>query len=56
MIAGANAQTLYNSALAIEVAKEPKELFVVEAKNHFDLYDDLTKAGPKLVESFGKAL
>lgn len=56
MIAGTEAQTLHHSGRAIEVAKEPKELFVVEGRNHFDLYDDLEKSGPKLVEFFGQHL
>ncbi|KAI4159995.1 MAG: hypothetical protein LQ342_006123 [Letrouitia transgressa] len=56
MIAGTEAQTLHYSEAAIETAKEPKELFTVEGKNHFDLYDDLEETGPKLVEFFGKYL
>lgn len=56
MIAGKDAQTLHYSETAINTAKEPKELFLVEGRNHFDLYDDLDKAGPKCVEFFGKYL
>ena len=56
MIAGSKAQTLHFSEDAVAAAREPKELFVVEGKNHFDLYDDLTVSGPKLVEFFGKNL
>lgn len=56
MIAGTKAQTLHISKAAVEAAKEPKELFTVEGKNHFDLYDDLTKSGPKVVEFFGRYL
>lgn len=56
MIAGTEAQTLHFSEAAIEAAKEPKELFTIEGKNHFDLYDDLKETGPKLVEFFGKYL
>ncbi|TQV90053.1 X-Pro dipeptidyl-peptidase (S15 family) protein [Cordyceps javanica] len=41
---------------AVEGAKEPKELFVVDGKNHFDLYDDLDKSAPKLVEFYTEAL
>lgn len=50
MIAGGNAQTLYFSRIAVKGAKEPKELFVIDGRSHFDLYDDLDKSGPKLVE------
>ncbi|KAE8145496.1 Alpha/Beta hydrolase protein [Aspergillus avenaceus] len=53
MIVGSLAQTLHYSRTAVERAKEPKELFVVKGKNHFDLYDDLAESGPKLVEFFG---
>lgn len=56
MIAGSRAQTLHYSRTAVQAAKEPKELFVVEGKNHFDLYDDVTESGPKLVEFFGRYL
>ncbi|KFY01003.1 hypothetical protein O988_02978 [Pseudogymnoascus sp. VKM F-3808] len=56
MIAGEKAQTLHFSKTTVEAAREPKELFVVEGKNHFDLYDDLTKSGPKVVEFFEKNL
>ncbi|KAL4897495.1 Alpha/Beta hydrolase protein [Aspergillus ambiguus] len=56
MIAGSKAQTLHYSRTAVEVAKEPKELFVVEGKNHFDLYDDVTESGPKIVGFFDKYL
>ena len=56
MIAGSDAQTLHFSKTAVAGAEEPKELFVVEGKNHFDLYDDLSEAGPKIVDFFGKSL
>ncbi|GJN68175.1 X-pro dipeptidyl-peptidase (S15 family) protein [Purpureocillium lilacinum] len=56
MIAGSTAQTHHYSRTAIAAAKDPKELFTVEGKNHFDLYDDLTETGPKLVDFFGKSL
>lgn len=56
MIAGDKAQTLHYSRDAVEKAKDPKELCVVPGRNHFDLYDDLTVSGPKLVEFFGKYL
>ncbi|PVH78869.1 alpha/beta-hydrolase [Cadophora sp. DSE1049] len=56
MIAGADAQTLHFSEAALKAAKEPKEPFTIEGRNHFDLYNDLTKSGPKVVEFFGKFL
>lgn len=56
MIAGTEAQTLHYSTAAVEAAKEPKELFTVQGKNHFDLYDNLSESGPKIVEFFGKEL
>lgn len=56
MIAGSRAQTLHVSEAAVKAAQEPKELFVVEGLNHFDLYDNLDKAGPKVVDFFGKSL
>lgn len=56
MIAGSKAETLHYSQTAVSTAREPKELYVVEGKNHFDLYDDLLKSGPKLVEFFGENL
>jgi fermentation-respiration switch protein FrsA (DUF1100 family) len=56
MIAGSEAQTLHFSEAAVAAASQPKELFVVDGKNHFDLYDDLSVSGPKLVEFFGKNL
>lgn len=56
MIAGTDAQTLHYSRTAVEGAKEPKELFEISGRNHFDLYDDLEKSGPKLVEFFAKYL
>lgn len=56
MIAGSNAQTLHFSEAAVAAAREPKELFIVDGKNHFDLYDDLAVSGPKLVEFFGENL
>ncbi|KAJ5719337.1 X-Pro dipeptidyl-peptidase (S15 family) protein [Penicillium malachiteum] len=56
MIAGSEAQTLHYSEDAVAAARDPKELFIVEGKNHFDLYDDLTVSGRKLLEFFGKSL
>jgi fermentation-respiration switch protein FrsA (DUF1100 family) len=56
MIAGDEAETLHFSKTAVDVAREPKELFVIKARNHFDLYDVLTESAPKLIEFYGKAL
>lgn len=56
MIAGSNAQTLHYSRDAVNAAREPKELFIIKGKNHFDLYDDLTESGPKVLEFFEKNL
>ncbi|ERS95640.1 hypothetical protein HMPREF1624_07714 [Sporothrix schenckii ATCC 58251] len=56
LVAGSKAQTLHYSEDAVATAREPKELFVVEGKDHFDLYDDLTVSGPKLIDFFGKNL
>lgn len=60
MIAGTNAQTLHYSrdvVAAVQKAdKGPAEFFTVEGKNHFDLYDDLEKTAPKLVDFFGEHL
>lgn len=56
MIAGADAQTLHFSETAVEAAKEPKELFIVKGRNHYDLYDDLSETGPKVVDFLGKYL
>lgn len=52
MIAGTEARTLHFSEAAVDAAREPKELFTIEGRNRFDLYDDLEKSGPKLVEFF----
>lgn len=56
MVAGADTQTLHYSEAAVAAARDPKKLFVVQGKNHFDLYDNLSVSGPKLVEFFGKYL
>ncbi|KAM3504497.1 hypothetical protein MY11210_008329 [Beauveria gryllotalpidicola] len=56
MVVGSKAETLHYSKTAIEGAKEPKELFVIDGKSHFDLYDDLKQSAPKLVEFYVAAL
>ena len=56
MIAGDKAQSMHYSETAIKIAKEPKELFIIPGKNHFDLYDDLTATGPKIVDFFAKSI
>lgn len=56
MIAGSEAETLHFSRTAVEGAKDPKELFIIKGKNHFDLYDDVTESAPKLVEFYANAL
>ncbi|KAL6905041.1 Alpha/Beta hydrolase protein [Trichoderma evansii] len=52
MVVGSEAQTLHYSQTAIDGARQPKELFVISGKNHFDLYDDLRESGPKVVDFF----
>lgn len=56
MIAGSAAQTMHYSKTAIDGARQPKELFVISGKNHFDLYDDLRESGPKVVDFFSSGL
>ncbi|KAI5458258.1 Alpha/Beta hydrolase protein [Mariannaea sp. PMI_226] len=56
MIVGAEAETLHYSRSAVEQAKDPKELFIIKGKNHFDLYDDMTESAPKLIEFYAKTL
>lgn len=55
-VAGSEAKTLHYSRTAVEGARDPKELFIVKGKNHFDLHDDLTESAPKLVEFYTNAL
>jgi uncharacterized protein len=38
LIAGSEADTLYMSQDAIEKAKEPKELHIIDGASHIDLY------------------
>ncbi|QKX59744.1 uncharacterized protein TRUGW13939_06886 [Talaromyces rugulosus] len=55
MITGTKAATKWFSEDGIEMAKEPKELFVIDGLTHADLYDHVDESGPKVVEFFGKA-
>jgi fermentation-respiration switch protein FrsA (DUF1100 family) len=56
MITGTKAATKWYSEDAVQKAKEPKELYVVEGLTHADLYDKVDEAGAKCVEFFGKSL
>ncbi|KAK9243168.1 hypothetical protein V1506DRAFT_405549 [Lipomyces tetrasporus] len=55
-IGGEKAETLHFATEAYRLASEPKELFVVKGKSHFDVYDDASETGPKTVEFFSKHL
>ncbi|KAH8203300.1 hypothetical protein TruAng_002496 [Truncatella angustata] len=52
MIAGSDADTLYMSQRAIDIAEEPNELFLVLGMIHTDLYDHNDLSLPKLLEFF----
>lgn len=59
MIIGSEAHTAYLSRRAIEMAGEPKELFVIAGASHYSLYDQdehVTPALARMVEFFGKNL
>jgi fermentation-respiration switch protein FrsA (DUF1100 family) len=59
LIAGSEADTLYYSQDAIEKAKEPKELHVLDGASHIDLYWNpqyVPKVAEKLTEFFTKNL
>jgi fermentation-respiration switch protein FrsA (DUF1100 family) len=59
LIAGSEADTLYYSQNAIEKAKEPKELVVIDGASHIDLYwkpDYVPQVAEKLTEFFTKHL
>ncbi|KZF20267.1 alpha/beta-hydrolase [Xylona heveae TC161] len=56
MIVGSLAESKYFSELAIERAKEPKELYIVDGKTHVDLYDDASEALPKFADFFQKTV
>jgi fermentation-respiration switch protein FrsA (DUF1100 family) len=48
MIAGTKADTRYFSEMAIEKAKEPRELFLIEGATHVDMYDKDKYVSPAL--------
>lgn len=55
LIAGSKAQTLYFSERAYELAKDPKELYIIDGAKHFDLYDKepyVSEAVDKLADFF----
>ncbi|KAK7190919.1 hypothetical protein DPSP01_009128 [Paraphaeosphaeria sporulosa] len=56
MVVGGEADTKYFSERAVQMAGEPKELFIVEGRGHVDLYDELSESGPKLAGFFGQWL
>jgi fermentation-respiration switch protein FrsA (DUF1100 family) len=53
---GDPADTGFYSRAAIEHAKEPKELFVIQGKGHIDLYDKTQESIPKLADFMAKSL
>ncbi|MCZ0987812.1 alpha/beta hydrolase [Streptomyces diastatochromogenes] len=59
LIAGSEADTLYMSQDAIERAKEPKELLVLDGASHIDLYwkpEYVPQVADRLTEFFAKNL
>jgi dienelactone hydrolase len=56
VIGGEKAETLHFAKTAYERAEEPKELVIIKEKTHFDLYDDASEAGPKVVAFLAKNL
>jgi hypothetical protein len=57
LIAGSEADTLYMSQNAIEKAKDPRELHIIEGASHIDLYwkpEYVPKVAGKLTEFFTK--
>ena len=47
MTAGADASTKFYSKDGTKLAKQPKELFIIEGRDNTDLYDNITESGPK---------
>lgn len=59
MIAGSRADSLYFSKEAVETAKPPKELFIIDGASHIDMYDKpeyVKQAVTKLADFFGEHL
>jgi fermentation-respiration switch protein FrsA (DUF1100 family) len=59
LIAGSKAETLYFSQDAYNMAKNPRELFIIEGASHMDLYDKeqyIPTVVDKLADFFGKNL
>ncbi|KAF9541007.1 hypothetical protein EC957_003586 [Mortierella hygrophila] len=57
LIAGADADTLEHSRIAIAKAGKPSELFTIAGATHVDLYDrKVSDCAPKLTEFFEKRL
>ncbi|KAJ5475906.1 hypothetical protein N7475_001635 [Penicillium sp. IBT 31633x] len=52
MIAGSDADTLYFTEAAIDIADEPKEMYIIPGLTHIDLYDHTNQSTPKLVDFF----
>ncbi|PYI17340.1 alpha/beta-hydrolase [Aspergillus violaceofuscus CBS 115571] len=54
MVVGGRAESRWVSEAAVERAREPKEVFVVEGRSHADLYDRVEEegVGEKLVQFF----
>jgi fermentation-respiration switch protein FrsA (DUF1100 family) len=59
LIAGSKAETLYFSQDAYKMAKDPKELVIIEGASHMDLYDKeqyVPSVVDKLADFFGENL
>jgi len=59
MIAGSHADTRYFSEEAVDRAKEPKEVFVIDGATHIDLYDKpefVPQVVSKLTDFYAKHL
>lgn len=59
LIAGSNAETLYFSQIAYDMAKDPKELVIIDGASHMDLYDKdqyVPNVVEKLADFFNKNL
>jgi len=50
MIAGSKAETMWMTKEAMEIAKEPKELFVIDGATHVGLYDKMEFVNPAVVK------